>query len=173
MQWTFVIVGYTAVLVCGCAMVTSFVIVDQSPSRRLIELEAELASKRALSRAVFAEHRRIEARLKAAAMAGDHADWSIVLAMLSKSRTDGVKLEAVAMTPISGQSKGVNYRITGVGDTRSDVTGFVRALEDLNLFDSVVAVETRAREGEDAREYVFELLCDIKGGSQINTGEEP
>lgn len=173
MHWTCAIIGYTAVLVCGCAMFTSFFIVDRSESRALSELEADLASAKDLARNVSATNRGLEARLKAAALAGDHPDWSVVLALLAKSRTDGVKLESIAMTPSAGQSKGVSFRMTGVGVARSDVTGFVSALEDLNLFDSVVAVEIRARDGTSAREYVFELLCDIKGEPVRNAGGAP
>lgn len=171
--WAAVITVYTALLVCACAAFRTIVVVDRVASETRVELEAQLRESKDQLRSLTAATRRDEALLRAAAQASDHADWSIVLSLLAKSRGDGVRLEHVSMTPASGQTRGVVWRVTGVGSTRADVTGYVAMLEEYGVFDSVVAVETRARDGDTAREYAFELSCEILAAKPTSEAAKP
>ena len=173
LAWSFAITGYTALLLCACAAFRATWIVEHGASETLVELQAQLAAEQAGIRTVTSANRRSEAVLKAASIASDHPDWSIVLAMLAQSRGDGVKLEQVSMTPVTGKSRGMMFKVTGVGATRIEVASFVANLEEQGLFDSVVAVETRAKERGESREYSFELSCEISESKTNAEVEKP
>jgi len=122
-----------------------------------------------------------QASLDASLVMVNQPDWSILLATLSNMLGDGIvlrhcQLTSSTMPPPTG--RGVNtdkdgpdqlthfvLELAGVGRSQNDVSRFVLRLEQSQLFDEVILVETDQEQFLSKPAIGFRLRCVLSGSS--------
>lgn len=152
---------------------------------------ARLEARAEETRGRITEVRRVLAAerrgLVVAQALGEHPDFSILLSMLARSRSDKVTLQRVDLAPVTtnvrskaqpqGDTITRRYQllISGTAEGQRTVTAYIASLEELGLFESVTLKETRARnsaEPDGPALVGFELSCVLADESTQPAGGE-
>jgi Tfp pilus assembly protein PilN len=156
-------VGLTAALGAGGTVLARASISDPNAAS-----ESDLETARARLDELTAERDALRARLadaaatlRAARVAGDHPDWSILLAYVADLCGERIQLSTFALTPRT-EADGFNVRIEGAAPSQQATARFVIGLEESGVF-SGVRIE-RSGGLENAAGVPFSVVGVIRTG---------
>lgn len=170
----------------ACVIGAAWALTASTLGGNRVRLASQLASARAdadeksrlLSEAQSA-HAAAVRRLESARAVAGHPDWSVLLALLARARSEGLVLERVDVRPIASAEtkptttdanapqpvvRGVpayQLDIRGVAESQSVVAQYLLSLENIGLFDTVRLRETRPRTIGARGVVEFGLDCAI------------
>ncbi|HYF14228.1 MAG TPA: PilN domain-containing protein [Phycisphaerales bacterium] len=182
-RWWLVGLGVYALAAAGLGVGAKVSLAaDDGVHEELSRSDAELKSRTAEEESLRKQLDAVRRRHDAAMSVGHHPDWSGLLALLARSRGEGIVLDGVTMSletrapaptpgaakpPAAPRARVFKVHVRGAALHVRSANEFVLALEDSGLFDSVRLAETVSdAAGSRTRFEVVAELIERREGSR-------
>jgi Tfp pilus assembly protein PilN len=159
---------------------------------RLLRVAEAIASAETLSAELSTQLAAARRELAAVRSVTEHPDWSILLGLVARERTQDIVLSSFelspteppapqptppgAVTPVSSpgatpvaapSSQGYILHLTGIGRQQRDVPRFILRLEQMGLFSRVTLLESRSRMLGESEVFGFRVECILSDAGGV------
>ena len=159
-MWSAVSCVYALVLVAACLGLHAALRNDDTQARAVIvSASQQLEASQDVIERLKADLADVRRRAEAARQITTRPDWSILLALLSRHRGDGLALTNCHLEALD--EGGYSLSIGGISRTPEHITDYTIALERSGVFDHVRLVETVRRATPRGEAVAFSLDCRL------------